>query len=134
MTRKKQQAGYGGKNADVLIHEVLQPQLVKAITDALDAAEVDALSKLLTDTLDYHTTPVEAAEIANAANVDTLVFNHFAPPPANAIAARIFMRGVKDVRPQGAVMSDDGMRITLPPKPAMRRALLKFPAIRNLPA
>jgi ribonuclease Z len=89
---------------------------VKAITDALDAAEVDALSKILTDTLDYHTTPVEAAEIANTANVDTLVFNHFAPPPANAIAARIFMRGVKDVRPQGAVMSDDGMRITLPPK------------------
>jgi ribonuclease Z len=94
----------------------LQPQLVKAITDALDAAEVDALSKLLTDTLDYHTTPVEAAEIANAANVDTLVFNHLAPPPPNAIAARIFMRGVRDVRPQGAVMSDDGMRITLPPK------------------
>ena len=89
---------------------------MKAITDALDAAEVDALSKLLTDTLDYHTTPVEAAEIANAANVDTLVFNHFAPSPANAIAARIFMRGVEDVRPQGAVMSDDGMRITLPPK------------------
>ena len=59
---------------------------------------------------------VKAAEIANTANVDTLVFNHFAPPPANAIAARIFMRGVKDVRPQGAVMSDDGMRITLPPK------------------
>jgi hypothetical protein len=26
------------------------------------------------------------------------------------------MRGVRDVRPQGAVMSDDGMRITLPPK------------------
>ena len=115
-TKKSNRLAAAAQNADVLIHEVLQPQLVKAITDALDAAEIDALSKLLTDTLDYHTTPVEAAEIANAANVDTLVFNHFAPPPANAIAARIFMRGVKDVRPQGAVMSDDGMRITLPPK------------------
>ena len=115
-TKKSDRLAAAAQNADVLIHEVLQPQLVKTITDALDTAELDALSKLLTDTLDYHTTPVEAAEVANAANVDTLVFNHFAPPPPNAIAERIYMRGVKQVRPQGAVLSKDGMRITLPPK------------------
>ena len=38
-----------------------------------------------------------------------------APPPPNALVARIFVRGVDEVRPSGWVMADDGMLFTLPP-------------------
>lgn len=115
-TKKADAVVVAARDADVLVHEVLQPDLVGSIVNALDDAGIDALSKLLTDTLDYHTTPVEAAEIANAANVDMLVFNHFAPVPQNRLVEQIYLRGVDDVRPAGAVLSNDGLRITLPPR------------------
>ena len=69
----------------------------------------------MSDIPSYHTTPVEAAEIANEANVKLLVMNHLTPPPPNALVARIFVRGVDEVRPSGWVMADDGMLFTLPP-------------------
>ena len=85
-TKKSNRLAAAAQNVDVLIHEVHSTAtgLVNIFVQ-LDAMEGNARSKLSTDTLDYHTTPVEAAEIANAANVDLLVFNHYAPVPQNAI-------------------------------------------------
>jgi len=79
-------------------------------------AELDQsdLGQIIDDTHDYHTSPVEAAEIANRAEAKMLVFTHFAPTPANALVERIFMRGVRDVRESGTVLGNDGMHIRLP--------------------
>ena len=113
-TSKSDGVVVASKNADMLIHEVLQPELVKMTSERLKLAGRDALSKLVTDTLDYHTSPVEAAEVANAANVRLLVFTHFAPTPVNGLVERIFMRGVGDVRDDGVILADDGMHLRLP--------------------
>lgn len=102
------------QNVDVLIHEVLQPELVAAAIRALkDNGQAD-LSKILHDTLDYHTTPVEAAQSANAANAGLLVFYHYAPVPRNALMRRMFLRGVSDIRPDGVLLATEGTHISLP--------------------
>ncbi|MBT7642923.1 MAG: MBL fold metallo-hydrolase [Rhodobiaceae bacterium] len=101
------------KGVDVLIHEVLQDELVKATSKALVAAGQENLGQLIEDTLDYHTTPVEAAEAANEAGAQWLVFYHYAPVPQNALLKRIFLRGVDTVRPEGVLAASDGTRISL---------------------
>ena len=101
-TAKSEAVVFAADDADVLIHEVLQPELVRMTSDALIASNNAAVAQLVTDTLTYHTSPVEAADIANRANVDMLVFTHFAPVPANRLVRNIFRRGVKNVRDKGA--------------------------------
>jgi ribonuclease Z len=101
------------KGVDVLIHEVLQDELVKATSKAMVAAGQANLGQLLTDTLDYHTTPIEAAEAANEAGARLLVFYHYAPVPQNNLLKRIFLRGVDAVRPEGVLAAIDGTRISL---------------------
>ena len=104
------------RNVDVLIHEVLQPDLVTTLITALGENGQPKLAKIIDDTLDYHTTPVEAAQAANLANADLLVFYHYAPMPQNGLMDRIYMRGVGDVRPEGVLAAKEGTRLSLPIK------------------
>lgn len=99
---------------DVLVHEVLQPYLVRLTSETLQKAGQEKLGQLIMDTLDYHTAPVEAAAAANEADVGLLVFSHYAPVPQNPLVERIFMRGVDEVRKQGVFMATDGTHIELP--------------------
>ena len=50
----------------------------------------------------YHTTPVQAAETANEAGVRLLVMYRLNPPPPNKLVEKVFVRGVAEVRPEGA--------------------------------
>jgi ribonuclease Z len=99
---------------DVLIHEVLQPHLVRMLANGLAQQGRTSLGQLLTDTLDYHTSPVQAAEAANEAAAKLLVFTHLAPSPNNPLIERMFMRGVDNIRQDGVVIAKDGMHISLP--------------------
>jgi ribonuclease Z len=100
--------------ADVLVHEAQANHLIAAIGEAAAAIGRDRVAKIMHDIPSYHTTPVEAAELANAAGVRLLVLAHLNPPPPNAIAERLFVRGVSEVRADGWVLADDGMTIELP--------------------
>ena len=102
------------QNVDVLIHEVLQPDMVEAAVRAISNAGQETLAKIISDTLDYHTTPVEAAEAANAAEADLLVFYHYAPVPQNGLMRHMFMRGVDAIRPSGVLAAEDGTHLVLP--------------------
>ena len=82
------------QNVDVLIHEVIQRDLVDIFVQALRDNGQGNLGKIIEDTHEYHASPVEAAEAANQANADLLVYYHYAPVPQNAIMDRIFMRGL----------------------------------------
>ena len=72
--------------ADVLVHEAQANHLVAEIGNAASAIGRDRVAKIMRDIPSYHTTPVEAAEIANAAGVRLLVLTHLNPPPPNRIA------------------------------------------------
>ncbi len=102
------------QKADVLVHEVLQPDLVRSTSQILRKAGQEKLGQLIEDTLDYHTSPVEAALAANEAQATMLVFSHYAPVPQNQLVASIFMRGVDEVRDEGVVLAKDGTHIVLP--------------------
>ena len=102
------------KGADVLMHEAQAMHMVKQLKTATAEHGDPKLSQLMHDILDYHTSPVEAAEVANEAGVAQLVLYHLTPAPPNKLAEKFFMRGVSDVRPNGTLLADDGLVITLP--------------------
>jgi ribonuclease Z len=62
--------------------------------------------------IEYHTTPVEAAEIAREVGVP---LTHMVPPLRNALMRRMFMRGVAAARGAGdTLLGIDGLQILLP--------------------
>jgi|SaaInl5LU_22_DNA_1037371.scaffolds.fasta_scaffold01694_13 ribonuclease Z len=102
------------KDADVLIHEVLQPELTQIIADAQIKEGDPRIGELIADTLDYHTSPLEATKVATQANVDLLVFTHFAPVALNALIRDIFTRDIGDYPEDKLVLAQDGLVIRLP--------------------
>ena len=102
------------KDADVLVHEALAAHMVEPLTDAARAAGRDRIAKITLDILDYHTTPVEAAEIARDAGVRHLVYNHIVPPLPFGPMEELFVEGVDEVYDGPVTVGRDGTLIRLP--------------------
>jgi ribonuclease Z len=100
--------------SDVLVHEAQSNELVRILGAVMTTAGRTRPAKIMHDIPDYHSTPVEAARIANLAGAKLLVFTHINPPLPNFIAERAFLRGVSDVRPNGWLLGRDGTLIRLP--------------------
>lgn len=102
------------KGADLLVHEALQPRLVKMMTAGLEAKKMDNMAQITRDILNYHTTPEEAAESAKAAGVRQLVLSHIVP----SIPAKFFYPAFLGDAASGydgpIVIGEDGMLISLP--------------------
>ena len=74
------------KGADVLVHEALSPHLVGLQRDAALRAGRTNLAAILHDILSYHTSPEQAAGVAQRAHVRYLLFTHIIPPlPIDAL-------------------------------------------------
>ena len=101
------------KNADVLFHEAQANHIVKIIENENKKIGNNLAAKIMADIVTYHTTPIEAAEIANQANVKHLVFYHLTPAPRNALMESMFVRGVNDIRKEWT-LSEDGTLVILP--------------------
>ncbi|HSW12050.1 MAG TPA: MBL fold metallo-hydrolase [Solimonas sp.] len=101
------------QGADLLAHEAQNQQMVARLETLAGELGRPRMQKVFGDIPDYHTSPVEAAEIANAAGVKLLLMYHLTPPPPRA-AERVFMRGVHAVRPEGVELARDGQLIELP--------------------
>jgi ribonuclease Z len=102
------------KGADVLVHEAQSNDLIGQIETATKALGRDRAAKIMHDIPSYHTTPVQAAEVANEAGVKLLVLWHLNPPPPNAFIERVFTRGIDAIRPTGWMLGDDGTLVELP--------------------
>ncbi|MGE3529590.1 MAG: hypothetical protein AB7G54_09190, partial [Methyloceanibacter sp.] len=114
-TRKVQNKVRFSRDADVLVHEALNPQMVELVAAALNKAGHERQAKMTRDTLDYHTSPVEAAGIANEANVKLLVLTHIVPALPNALMRHMFLRDVASARGKGdTILGRDGLLISLP--------------------
>jgi ribonuclease Z len=68
------------RGADLLVHEALSPRLVGMLGEAAQKASRPNVAKLMADIPDYHTTPPEAAQTAQAAKVGALLLTHLVPP------------------------------------------------------
>jgi len=102
------------KGVDVLLHEAQNNELVAMAREEIDRAGNRQVAKLLGDIPSYHTSPVEAAQVADEAGVRVLVLYHLTPPPPNAFAKRVFLRGVDAARRGPTVLADDGLLLELP--------------------
>lgn len=115
-TAKSESVIVHAKGADILIHEALSRDMMGRVANIVSTHGNPRLGKMANDTLNYHTSPVEAAEVARDAGVKTLVFSHMVPGPRNFIMKRMFLDGVSDVFSGEVVVGEDGQRFTLRPK------------------
>ena len=102
------------RGSDVLVHEAQSQHLVDLVGQAAMDSGRARVSRMMGDIHHYHTGPVDAARIANAAGARLLVFNHLNPPPTNWLLRRMFYSGVGDVRVGDWIEGEDGTLITLP--------------------
>jgi len=102
------------EGVDLLVHEALSPELVGVIHRAAEDAGKANLVKITADIVGYHTTPVEAAEIARDAHVGQLLFNHIVPPLPLAPLRAAFLRGVDSVFSGPVTLGRDGTFFSLP--------------------
>jgi ribonuclease Z len=87
---------------------------VKRLNAVATSAGRANIAKIANDILDYHTTPVEAAEIAQAAGAKHLLFTHVVPPLPVPGLEVVFLEGVDDAFAGGVTLGRDGTLISLP--------------------
>jgi ribonuclease Z len=102
------------EGVDLLVHEALAPQLVAVLNRGAERASRPRLAKITADILDYHTSPVEAAEIARDAGVGHLLYNHIVPPLPLRPMEELFLEGVADVWSGPTTLGQDGTLVHLP--------------------
>ncbi|MBV9330987.1 MAG: MBL fold metallo-hydrolase [Alphaproteobacteria bacterium] len=102
------------RNADILVHEGLSPSLVGILHDAMLATGHVRSAKIMHDIPGYHSSPADAAKIANGAKVRLLVFTHIIPMLPNFIAEHAFLDGVDQIRHDGVMLGHDGLALRLP--------------------
>ena len=113
-TRKTLTLVAAAMNADLLVHEALQPTMVKVLQAEFEAKQMPNMGHVMHDILNYHTTPEEAAEEAQAANVQQLVFNNIVPPLPFKYAYPAFVGGSAKFFKGPITVGEDGMLFSLP--------------------
>ena len=69
---------------------------------------------MLTDTLTYHTTPLEAADIARTAGLQALVLSHITQAGLPFYTPETFTKGMDDGGKLDWRLAKDGMTVDLP--------------------
>ncbi len=113
-TRKWPPLAEASKGADVLIHEAQNSNMTKMMVAGLQGMGNGRMAAVMNDTLSYHTTPVEAAEIAKAAGVKQLVYYHLTQAGLPMFTPEAFTAGVAAVGGPEWRLAKDGTTITLP--------------------
>ena len=114
-TRKSASLIQHAAKADILIHEALNHELMGRAADIAERLGKSRLAKLARDIVGYHTSPVEAAEVAKEAGVKHLVLTHLVPGPPNFLARHLFVAGMKEHYDGEITLGEDGLELTLTP-------------------
>ena len=101
------------RNIDLMVHEALSPELVKIINEAATKTNNRSLEKITRDILDYHASPLEAAEIARDEGARHLLFYHIVPPLPLPGLDEAWVDGI-DVIFSNYTLGRDGTTISLP--------------------
>jgi ribonuclease Z len=120
-TKRSEALVAAARGADVLVHEAQANHMLAILGEVAASRGASRIAKILADIPSYHTSPVEAAQIANEVGAGLLVLTHLTPPPPSRIAEWIYLRGVAGVRSQGVVLARDGTLVELAPGAAAAR-------------
>jgi ribonuclease Z len=113
-TKKTPSVQAVAKGVDILVHEALQPSLVKILETEFADRKMNNMSQVMRDILNYHTTPEEAAAQAAAAGAKQLVLNHIVPPMPVRFAYPAFLGDAAKFYDQPITVGEDGMLFSLP--------------------
>jgi ribonuclease Z len=102
------------QGVDVLIHEAMSMELMKLLQEGAKTAKRDKLEQIMKDITDYHTSPVQAAQIAQEAQVSYLLLHHIAPPLPLPGLVDVFLKGTSDVFKGKVQVAKDGDFLSLP--------------------
>jgi ribonuclease Z len=99
---------------DLLVHEALSPRLVGLLEEGARKAGRDKLAQIMRDILNYHTTPEEAAGIAERAKVKALLLYHIVPPlPISALEGP-FLDNAREIYSGPLHVGTDGDFVSMP--------------------
>jgi ribonuclease Z len=101
------------RGIDLLVHEALAPNLVNMMHDTANKLGNRIMAKITQDILDYHASPVEAAETARDAGVGHLLYYHIVPPLVIPGQKALYLDGAEEVFPNYTI-GEDGVSFTLP--------------------
>lgn len=104
------------KGADIIVHDALQPALVKDMQATMEKRGNTNAAKIFHDIQDYHATPQQAAESAKAAGAKMLVLSHLVPPLPMSYLYPAFLGDAKSRFDGDIVVGEDGMFFSLPPE------------------
>ncbi|MEM7099730.1 MAG: MBL fold metallo-hydrolase [Pseudomonadota bacterium] len=82
------------KDADLVLHDALSRTILDQMIAGADAAQIPVMPTIMRDVIDYHADATTLEAQAKAAGVKQLAYYHLVPVPANALAERMFARGL----------------------------------------
>jgi len=80
--------------ADLLLHDALSRSLLDPMIAVTSRLGIPAMPQIMTDVIDYHADTLTLESRAAAAGVRQLAYYHLVPVPANALAEKMFARGL----------------------------------------
>jgi ribonuclease Z len=101
------------RGVDLLVHEALAPNLVNIMNATARKLDNQIMAKITRDILDYHASPVEAAETARDAGVGHLLYYHIVPPLVIPGQKTLYLNGAEDIFPNYTI-GEDGIAFSLP--------------------
>ena len=108
------------KNADILVHEVVNMDLVKDVTRIMRGIGTPYAiwrANHITQAAKHHISHLEVAEVAQAAGVRKLVLTHIGPGiPDIWLVKSMFREGMSDIYPGPIHISKDKDRLYLEPE------------------
>jgi len=107
-TKKSEQVIKYARDADILLHEALAFDLIKRAIDLQKEADNSRSTTILEDILEYHVSPQEAAEVAEAAGAKKLILTHLGPAPENPISRRFYASDLDDIYRGPVLLAEDG--------------------------
>jgi ribonuclease Z len=112
-TAKSANLQHFAEGVDLLVHEALARNIVGLMHDTAAKVGAENLAKITFDIQDYHTSPVEAAEIARDAGVGHLLYYHIVPPLVFTGMDAVWLEGVNEVF-SNYTLGQDGTTFSLP--------------------
>lgn len=101
------------EGVDLLVHEALAPNLVTMMNKSAREIGNVILTKVTEDILDYHASPMDAAETARDAGVGHLLYYHIVPPIVFPGQDVLFLNGADEIFPDYTI-GQDGVAFSMP--------------------
>ena len=102
------------QGVDLMLHEALNKEMVQTIGAKLGERGMINGETIFADILDYHTDPEEAAQAAQEAGAEHLVYYHIVPQLPVKMLESVFLGDAKSIFDGEITVGEDGMMFSLP--------------------